>query len=63
MTVRNVSKQADLLERVGSLPTRRHRTRFLKGIHRACILAAAIRRGFVLHDYILMWCPTKIWSS
>jgi hypothetical protein len=43
MTVRNASKQAGLLERVGSLRTGRHLAPFLKGIRHACILAAALR--------------------
>jgi hypothetical protein len=50
LTVRNASKQAGFFERVGSLRTGRHPARFLKGIHRARILAAAVRRGFLFHD-------------
>lgn len=57
MTVRSAAKQASLFERIGSLRTGRHLARFLKGIRRTCILAAAVRRGFLLHD----WRVTKIW--
>jgi hypothetical protein len=60
MAVRKASKQASFSERVGSLRTERHPARFLKGIRRACIRAAAVRRGFALHDHILVWRPTKI---
>jgi hypothetical protein len=60
MAVRNASKQASVFERVGSLRTGRHPARFLKGIHRACILAAAVSRGFLLHVHILVWRLTKI---
>jgi hypothetical protein len=61
MTVRNTLKQASLFERVGSLRTGRHRARFLKRIHRVCILAAAVRRGVLLHGNIPVWRLTKIW--
>ena len=54
LTVRNASKQASFFERVGSLRTGRHPARFLKGIHRACILAADVRRSFLLHNHILV---------
>jgi hypothetical protein len=60
-TVRNTSKQAGLLERVASPRTRRHLTRFLKGLRRACILTAAVRRGFALRDHVLVWRSTKIY--
>jgi hypothetical protein len=53
LAVRNASKQAGFFQRVGSLRTGRHPARFLKGIHRACILAADVRGGFLLHDHIL----------
>jgi hypothetical protein len=53
LTVRNASKQAGFFERVGPLRAGRHPARFLKGIHRACILAAAVRRGFLFHGHIL----------
>jgi hypothetical protein len=59
LTVRNASKQARFFERVGSLRTGRHPARFLKGIHRACILAADVRGGFLLHDHILVWRLTR----
>jgi hypothetical protein len=59
LTVRNASKQARFFQCVGSLRTGRHAARFLKGIHRACILAADVRRGFLLHDHILVWRLTK----
>jgi hypothetical protein len=39
--------------RFGSIPTPAT-ARFLKGIHRACILAADVRRGFLLHDHIIL---------
>jgi hypothetical protein len=54
MTVGNAPKQASFFERVGSLRTGRHLARFLKGIHRACILAAAVSRGVLLHDRALV---------
>ena len=60
LTVRNAPKQAGFFERVGSLRTGRHPARFLKGIYRACILAAAVRRGFLFHDHIAVWRLTKI---
>jgi hypothetical protein len=55
VTVRNAPKQASFFERVGSLRTGQHLARFLKGIHRACILAAAVSRGVLLHGHILVW--------
>jgi hypothetical protein len=39
--------------RFGSIPTPAT-ARFLKGIHRACILAADVRRSFLLHNHILV---------
>jgi hypothetical protein len=59
LTVRNASKQAGFFERIGSLRTGRHPARFLKGIHRACILATDVRRGFLLHVHILVWRLTR----
>jgi hypothetical protein len=59
LTVRNASKQAGFFERIGSLRTGRHPARFLKGIHRACILAADVRRGFLLQVHILVWRLTR----
>jgi hypothetical protein len=47
------SKPAFLSASVRRAPGR-HLARFLKGIHRACLLAAAVRRGFALHDHILV---------
>jgi hypothetical protein len=55
LAVRNASKQAGFFQRVGSLRTGRHPARFLKGIHRACILAADVRRGFVSCFTITSW--------
>jgi hypothetical protein len=57
LTVGGITKQASFLERIGSLRPGRHLARFLKGIRRACILATAVRRGFLLHDHIhiLVW--------
>jgi hypothetical protein len=58
-TVRNASKQASFLERVGSLRTERHLARLFKGLRRACIPAAAFSRDFVLHDHIPVWRLTR----
>jgi hypothetical protein len=63
LTVRNASKQARFFQRVGSLGPGRHPARFLKGIHRACILVADVRRGFLFHDHILVWRLTKTCST
>jgi hypothetical protein len=52
---RESTASASFSERVGSLRTERHPARFVKGIRRACIPAAAVRRGFALHDHILVW--------
>ena len=54
MTVGDAPKQTGLFERVDALRTGRHRARFLKRVDRACIPAAAIRRGFLLHGHILV---------
>jgi hypothetical protein len=42
LTVRNASKQSRFFESVGSLRAWWHPARFLKGIHRAFILAAGV---------------------
>jgi hypothetical protein len=54
LTVCNAPKQARFLERIGSLRAGWHPARFLKGIHRGCILAADIGRSILLHDHILV---------
>jgi hypothetical protein len=59
LTVRSASKQAGFFERIGSLRIGRHPARFLKGVHRACIPAADVRRGFLLHVHILVWRLTR----
>jgi hypothetical protein len=55
LTVGGATKLVSFFERVGSLRTGRHPARFLKGIHRAYILVADVRRSFLLHDHILVW--------
>jgi hypothetical protein len=50
MTVSGMTKQTSFFQRVGSLRTRRHFSRFLESIHRACVLVAAVRRSFLFHD-------------
>jgi hypothetical protein len=57
LTVCSASKQASFFERVGSPRAGRHPARFLKGVHRNRIVAAAVGRGLLLHD----WDLTKIW--
>jgi len=49
VTVGDAPKQTGLFERVGALRPGRHLARFLKSVDRACIPAAAVRRGFLLH--------------
>jgi hypothetical protein len=63
VTVGDVPKQAGLFERVGALRTGRHLTRFLKRVDRACIPAAAVRRGFLLHGHTLFvgFAGSEIW--
>jgi hypothetical protein len=50
VTVSGMTKQTSLFKRVNPLRTRRHIARFLEGIDSACVLVAAVRRGFLLHD-------------
>jgi hypothetical protein len=50
MTVSGMTKQTSMFQRVGPLRARRHFARFLESIDSACVLVAAVRRGFWLHD-------------
>jgi hypothetical protein len=49
LIIGDATKQARYFERIGSLRTGRHFSRFLESIQRACVLVAAVRRGFQLH--------------
>jgi hypothetical protein len=60
LAVSNFLKQAGFLERVGSLRAGRQLARFFQGIHRACVLAAAVSRDFLFHDRILDVLPRVV---